>query len=139
MVGRYFPKPLMGFYEPTMWRSIEERAMRLQCCDDCGAWQYPPAPACVECLSEAMTWKSLRGEGTILSWVIFHRQYLDTYPAPYNVVSVRLKEGPILTSNLVGPEPEGSWIGAEVRMVYSEFPDGTVLPRFELVGARVAP
>lgn len=138
MAKRYFPKPLMGFYEPPMWQSIADHAMSLQCCDACGAWQYPPAPACVECLSEQLTWKPLSGEGEILSWIVFHRQYLETYPAPYNVVSVRLKEGPILTSNLVGAKPEGSWIGAHVRMVYTDFPDGSVLPRFELADAPAA-
>jgi uncharacterized OB-fold protein len=130
-----FPRPLMGFYDPPMWESIRAKAMRLQRCRACGSFQYPPAPACVDCLCEDLDWTALSGRGTILSWVIYHRQYLDSYPAPYNVVTVRLEEGPLFTSNLVGPEPEGSWIGAPVRLLYVEFPDGGVLPRFELATA----
>ena len=132
MTEHFFPKPLMGFFDPPMWESIAAKAMKLQCCRACGAFQYPPAPACVECLSEELEWKALSGEGEILSWVVYHRQYFEAYPAPYNVVSVRLKEGPILTSNLVGAEPEGSWIGASVRLIYTDFQDGSVLPLFEL-------
>lgn len=106
--------------------------MRLQRCRHCGAYQYPPAPACMECLSEYLDWTPITGRGTIVSWVIYHRQYLEQYPAPYNVIAVKLEEGPLFTSNLAGPEPEGSWIGAAVKLTYVDFPDGSVLPRFEL-------
>ena len=64
--------------------------------------------------------------------MVFHRQYLPAYPAPYNVVAVRLDEGPLMVSNLEGPVPEGSWIGRRVRLTYAEMPDGAVLPRFVL-------
>jgi hypothetical protein len=37
-----------------------------------------------------------------------------------------------MISNLQGRTPQGSWIGAAVRLVYATMPDGTVLPRFEL-------
>ena len=72
------------------------------------------------------------GQGTILSWEIFHRQYLPAYPAPYNVIAVRLAEGPVMISNLEAPHPDGTWIGREVHMVYVDMPDGAVLPRFIL-------
>jgi len=67
-----------------------------------------------------------------MSWVIFHRTYLPAYPAPYNAITVRLDEGPVMVSNLEGPTPAGSWIGERVRLCYSVMPDGMVLPRFEL-------
>lgn len=135
MSTQSFPRPLMGFYDQPMWESIHAKAMRLQRCRACGSFQYPPAPACVDCLGEELDWVPLSGEGVIASWVVYHRQYLDHYPAPYNVITVRLKEGPLFASNLVGPWPTGSWIGAAVRLVYVDFPDGTVLPRFALAGS----
>jgi uncharacterized OB-fold protein len=63
---------------------------------------------------------------------VFHRQYLQAYPAPYNVIAVRLDEGPVMISNLQGDAPDGSWIGRRVRLVYAEMPDAAVLPRFTL-------
>jgi len=126
------PPAVMGLYDRPMWDSIRARGMRLQRCRGCGALQYPPAPGCVACGSEELDWAPVSGEGTILSWVIFHRQYLPAYPAPYNVVAVRLAEGPVMISNLEGPAPEGSWIGHPVRLCYVEMPDGTILPRFGL-------
>lgn len=128
------PPCVMGLYDRPMWQSIEARQMALQCCDACGTWQYPPAPGCTTCGAETLTWTALSGRATILSWVVFHRQYLPAYPPPYNAIGVRLAEGPVMISNLEGAPPEGSWIGRAVTLRYVGMPDGAVLPRFTLAG-----
>lgn len=128
------PKPVQGLYDTPMWEGIRTRGMKLQRCQSCGAWQYPPGPGCHACLSEELEWTPVSGEGAILSWAIFHRQYLSAYPAPYNVIAVRLAEGPVMISNLEGDQPDGSWIGQKVRLTYADMPDGVVLPRFALAG-----
>lgn len=129
------PPAVRGLYDRPMWDSIAARQMRLQCCGACHAWQYPPGPGCSVCGAEAMTWTPISGRATILSWVVFHRQYLPAYPAPYNAIAVRLAEGPVMISNLEGEKPEGSWIGRPVTLTYTDMPDGAVLPRFVLDGA----
>jgi uncharacterized protein len=126
------PSPVMGLYDAPMWASIRAGSMQLQQCDDCGKVLYPPGPVCPHCLSSNLTWKPVSGRGKIISWVIFHRTYLPAYPEPYNVIAVQLADGPLLMSNLEGPEPEGNWIGRSVRMTYATMPDGFVLPRFVL-------
>lgn len=126
------PQPVMGMYDALMWQSIRDGALKLQHCACCGTVLYPPAPVCPHCLSSELEWKPVSGRGTVLSWVVFHKTYLDAYPAPYNVIAVRLDEGAVLVSNLEAPLPEGSWIGKKVKMVYSTMPDGFVLPRFVL-------
>ncbi|MGE0717957.1 MAG: Zn-ribbon domain-containing OB-fold protein [Alphaproteobacteria bacterium] len=127
-----FPEPVLGLYDKPMWESIRGRGMRLQCCRGCGAWRYPPGPICPKCLSLDYDWKPVSGGGKVLSWVVFHRQYLPAYPQPYNVIAVQLDEGPIMISNLEGESPDGSWIGARVAMTYAEDGSGGVLPRFRL-------
>ena len=52
----------------------------------------------------------MSGRGTIMSWVTFHRQYFDDFPPPYNAVAVRLVEGPIVVTNLIGTAPSESWM-----------------------------
>ena len=126
------PRPVLGLYDRPMWDSISARRMCLQRCRACASWQYPPGPGCVSCGSEDQEWTPLSGHATILSWEVFHRQYLPAYPAPYNVIAVRLAEGPAMISNLEGLQPGGSWIGKAVRLVYADMPDGAVLPRFIL-------
>jgi uncharacterized OB-fold protein len=81
-------------------------------------------------LSTELEWRALSGQGSIISWVVFHKSYLDAYPAPYNVIAVRLAEGPVMISNLESPLPEGSWIDKPVRMTYVTMADELVLPRF---------
>jgi len=128
------PPPVVGLYDEPMWQTIRARAMELQRCAACGRTQYPPAPACTHCGSDRLEWTKLSGAGTIVSWVVFHKTYLPAYPAPYNVIAVRLREGPIMVSNLEAPVPEGSWIGKTVALDYATMPDGLVLPRFRLAG-----
>ncbi len=130
------PAPVMGLFDQPMWESIKERKWKLQCCRQCGSWQYPPGPGCPECLSVDLGWKALSGQGKIISWTVYERHYLPAYPAPYNVIAVQLAEGPVVMSNLTGPTPQGTWIGKEVMLVYETMPDGVVLPRFRLKGSQ---
>ena len=122
----------MGFFDKPFWESIRERALRIQNCRNCGAFRYPPGPTCPDCLSTDHDWIAISGRGEILSWVVFHRGYLPAYPPPYNVIAVRLDEGPTIVSNLEGETPRESWIGARVSLIYATMPDGAILPRFIL-------
>lgn len=126
------PKRINGYYDKPMWDSIASRDMRLQRCGHCGHVRYPPAAICPQCLSDEAEWAPVSGRGEILSWAVFHRGYLPAYPPPYNVIAVRLEEGPIMIGNLEGDVPEGTWIGRPVQMRYATMPDGVVLPRFAL-------
>lgn len=109
-------QPIRGFYDRPMWNEMESGNFTVQQCTQCEAYRYPPGPACPACGSLDHRWKSADGGGEILSWVIFHRQYFEDHPAPYNSVAVRLDEGPIVITNLTGPEPAGSWIGKRVQI-----------------------
>lgn len=126
------PPRVEGLHDGPMWTLLKETGrLHLQCCSGCGAWRYPPGPCCPMCLSPESAWRPVSGRGEVLSWVVFHKQYLPEYPAPYNVVAVRLAEGPILISNLVAL-PEGPVIGRRVSMVAVQMADGVTLPRFEM-------
>jgi uncharacterized OB-fold protein len=105
-------------YDRPMWESMQRGRLELQSCAACGRFRYPPGPACPHCGSLDYRWKAVAGRGSILSWVVFHRQYFEDHPPPYNAVAVALDEGPIIVSNLVGEEPAGSWIGAKVMLDY---------------------
>lgn len=125
-------RAVISLYDEPMWRSIRAHGMALQKCRSCGVFRYPPAPLCSTCLAMEYDWQPLSGAGTILSWVIFHRQYLENFVPPYNVVAVRIAEGPILISNLVGRVPEGSWIGHAVELCYTADGAGEVIPKVRL-------
>lgn len=127
------PPRVIGFYDEPMWRLTKERKrLHLQCCASCGTWRYPPGPVCQSCLSPDSEWKPVTGGGELLSWIVFHRQYLPAYSPPYNVIAVRLDEGPIIISNLIGDVRQDRLIGRRVRLKVVEMDDGVALPRFEL-------
>lgn len=121
-------RPVLSMYDLPLWESIRARKMSLQCCSDCQKFWYPPAPVCPHCLSLNFQWKAVTGTGEILSWVIFHRQYFDDFPPPYNVIAVKLTEGPIFLTNLVGDLPDGGWIGKPICIEYKTRANGDVLP-----------
>jgi uncharacterized OB-fold protein len=118
-----YAEPVITLYDAPMWESMARERMALQKCSRCGAFRYPPGPICPECTSLDYSWTEVSGAGRILSWVVFHRQYFEDYPPPYNVIAVRLAEGPIVVSNLVGAAPSGSWIDAPVAITYRRHRD----------------
>lgn len=126
------PQPHMGLYDETMWQSVRDHRMSLQKCSECGTFRYPPGPCCPKCLSDRHEWTAISGDAKIVSWVVFHKKYLPAYPAPYNVIAVRLAEGPVMVSNLEGTQPDHSSIGAAVKIQYVTMADGFTLPRFKL-------
>jgi uncharacterized OB-fold protein len=64
---------------------------------------------------------------------MFRKGYLPEYPAPYNVIAVRLDEGPTMISNLTeDPEDGAGLIGSRVRIEIVAMGDGVPLPRFTI-------
>ena len=127
------PPRILGLYDAPFWDHMKETGvMRLQRCSQCGTFRYPPGPACQECLSPDYQWSAVSGKGELMSWIMFRKQYLPAYPAPYNVIAVKLEEGPIIISNLVEDTGQDRLIGRPVRLVLVAMDDGVTLPRFEL-------
>lgn len=119
------PSPRRDPLERIYWDHVARHELRLQCCNDCGAMRYPPAPVCPDCGSNAADWQAISGAGEVVAWTIFHRSYFPGLPAPYAVVSVRTAEGPLLVGNLTGSIPPS--VGLAVRAVFcpAHFEDGT--------------
>lgn len=127
------PTRVLGLYDIPFWEHMQQgEQMKLQCCSECDTWRYPPGPVCQKCISPDYEWKPVSGGGELLSWAVFHKQYLSAYPAPYNVIAVRLDEGPTIISNLIDPVDGGGLIGRRVQLQLDQMDDGVVLPRFKL-------
>src|SRR5690606_34795096 len=112
------PPRVLSLYDEPVWQPMkDDRRIHLECCRTCDTMRYPPGPTCHACLSPHGEWKPVSGGGEVLSWVTFHKQYLADYPAPYNVIAVRLDEGPTLISNLIEDPKDGDRpIGRRVRL-----------------------
>ena len=82
-------------YAGQFWEFTKSKELRLQRCAECGKFRWPPSPTCDRCLSEAFAWTQSAGRGTLLSWVIFRRQYFHEYPSGHHTAIVELDEGPL--------------------------------------------
>jgi uncharacterized OB-fold protein len=126
-----YDKPLPEITELTQgfWDHTRAGRLAVQACTHCGDVHFPASPVCPKCLSEAQEWRPVCGRGRLESWVEYHRAYWPGFAGelPYRVCLVRLEEGPLMVSNLVG---EAAEIGDEVRVVFEKVTDAVTLPKF---------
>jgi uncharacterized OB-fold protein len=128
------PLPRVTSLNQKFWDLTRRSIFSLQTCSDCGHQHVPESPVCPRCLSPNQDWRAASGQGTLESWVDFHRAYWEGFKMelPYRVCLVRLAEGPLFVSNLVG-EQGRLRIGAAVRVVFKPATEAIVLPTFSLV------
>ena len=127
------PLPKVDDSNAPHWQGAKAREVRVQKCSDCARLRYPPARHCAACLSEASAWVALSGKGEVWSHCTFHRAYFKGFEPelPYTVVLVKLDEGPLLYSNLLGVPREAVRIGMRVRAAFEDVADGVALVKFK--------
>lgn len=128
------PLPKIDSLNQGFWENCQAGKLSVQHCKACGDMRYPPSPVCPRCLSADQDWRVVSGDGTLESWVDFHRAYWDGFAGdlPYRVCLVRLAEGPVMVSNLVGPSDNAA-IGAAVGVVFDAVTPEVTLPKFKMV------
>jgi uncharacterized protein len=127
------PLPKIDALNKPFWDAAGKKRLMVQHCPACNDMRFPPSPVCPKCLSPNQDWKDASGRGTLESWVDFHRAYWPGYAddLPYRVCLVRLEEGPLLVSNLVG-ESDTAKLGAAVQVVFEQVSEAVTLPKFVL-------
>ena len=127
------PLPKIDELNRGFWDNARAGILSVQHCKACGDTRYPPSPVCPKCLSPDQDWLAVSGKGTLESWVDFHRAYWDGFKGdlPYRVCLVRLAEGPVMVSNLVGPS-DNARLGAPVEVVFDAVTEDVTLPKFKM-------
>jgi uncharacterized protein len=118
--------------DPTtapFWRAAREHRLLVQRCRPCGTHQFYPRPFCLSCLAEDPEWVEASGHATVYSKTTVRIPVIPEMTPPYVVAVVTLDEGPRLTTNLIGDEPE---IGDRVTVTWRERADLPPLPVFRL-------
>ena len=114
------------------WEACKRGELQLQCCDDCGQYQFYPRVICSHCGSDKVSWKSASGKGRIRSFTIVRRGISKAYEAPYVVALVELAEGPTMMTNIVACEPEQVRVGAAVTVDFEAWSEEVTMPVFRL-------
>ena len=126
------PLPQPSIETEPFWAGVQERKLLMPRCDACGTVAFPPTVACMKCSGTAFTWTAMSGNGTVYSFVVYHRVYHPAYAdkVPYVVAVIDLDEGPRIISNITEvPIPEVA-CDMPVRVVYAEQRDGYLIPKF---------
>jgi uncharacterized OB-fold protein len=112
-------KPILGVYEKPFWDWIQKRELRLQSCEN-GHYRFPAGPCCPDCDSTEFSWEKVSGDGRLVSWTVFHRQYFPGLPLPYTVVCGALAEGPLVIANLIGAAGAELKLDMPLRIVFED-------------------
>lgn len=117
------------------WEALARGEFDVPWCSGCDKHVWPPRSHCVSCFAPVGGWRALSGQGTVYSFSILRKG------APgfegvgeYVVAYVDLDGGPVVVSNIVGPDALEVEIGDRVGIVESGTTDGIGAARF----ARVA-
>ena len=128
------PLPKIDPLTAPFWELARRNILALQSCCACGDVHLPPSPVCPKCLSAEQEWKPAAGYGVLEAYGEFHRAYWGGFAddLPYSSAIIRLDEGPLMASNLVGSQ-ERAKVGAKVVVRFDQVTETLTLPRFEIV------
>jgi uncharacterized OB-fold protein len=128
------PLPLLDDASAPHWEAAARGELRIQRCEPCGHWRFPPRPLCPRCRSDGVEWRAVSGRGTVYSFVVVHGPVLPAFAerVPFAVVLVELEEDPQLrlVGNLLDVPPERVRIGMPVTVDFEAVGEGVVLPQW---------
>jgi uncharacterized OB-fold protein len=94
------PNRTLGPGHDQFWEWCGRGELRLQRCESCGRIAWPVVEACEHCGGAGFAWAPMSGQGRIVSWCTFERDYYaGLLPLPWNTILVELDEGPLFISN----------------------------------------
>jgi uncharacterized OB-fold protein len=132
-----FPaRPVPPVTEDTRhwWDQTRERRLTVQSCRACHAVQFYPRCLCVACGSFEVELVPASGRGTVYSRTVLSTSpNPDFFVTPYVVALVRLEEGPVVLTNIVGTGASDVQCDDPVAVTWDAMPDGRHLPLFTLV------
>lgn len=112
------------------WDATRERRLLIQRCTGCGNHQHYPRPLCTKCGSADLAWDEAAGSAVVYSCTTVHRAPVPVPATPYVVALVRLAEGPVLLTNIVGCDPDDVRCDLPVMLTWEAVEDGRNVPLF---------
>ncbi|HDN83343.1 MAG TPA: Zn-ribbon domain-containing OB-fold protein [Candidatus Altiarchaeales archaeon] len=106
---------------PLHWRLIPHRYNLIGTeCTNCKEKFFPPRNICPKCRRKGSIREfKFSGEGEIYSYTVIHASPEGfEFQKPYVIAIVKLKEGPLLLSQIVDCDPEDVAIGKKVEKVF---------------------
>ena len=131
--GPFLPTraPHRNLETAAFWDGCAAGRLVLPRCDECGELIWYPRRFCPFCSSRSVTYVDVSGRGTVYTFTIMRRgdgPFRDK--APYVLAYVRLDEGPVVMTNIVGVDPGLVRIDQPVQVVWEPAGEADQIPRF---------
>jgi uncharacterized OB-fold protein len=131
------PNRTLGPGHDTFWDWCNKGELRLQRCTACSEMCWPVVQTCECCGNDQFVWDRMSGNGKIVSWCTFERDYYnDVLPIPWETILVELEEGPLFISNPHGFTWQDISFNLSVKLTFIESEDKAgsfMLPVFSRV------
>lgn len=126
-------RPNITAVNRPFWEGCGQGELRIQRCASCARLRYPAGPICPNCLSADTKWECVSGDGTVFSFVVFHRAYHPSREGkvPYAVALIELAEGPIMLSNVVDADLSTLAVGQPVKVAFDRVDQDLTIPVFK--------
>lgn len=126
------PLPLVDAINKPFWDAAARHELVVQKCMGCSRHQYPPLVLCPDCSSE-FEWVAASGRAELYTFTIIHLVFHPAFAeeVPYNVAVVKLAEGPLFITNIVGMADEDLEIGLPLEVIFEDVDEGVSIPKFK--------
>ena len=127
--------PVITESNKAFWEAARRHELVAYRCLNCGAL-YSQQVDCTACGSPRMEWVKVSGKGEVFTFCIYHQPFHPAWEddIPYNVAYVKLEEGPLLMTNIVGCDNKDIYIGMPVEVIFEDVAAEVTLPKFKPAG-----
>jgi hypothetical protein len=130
------PLPVPDETSAPYWAAAAEHELTLPRCSHCHEFTFPPDSTCPNChsMDPQFTFEPVSGAGTVRTWTVIRRSFLQGFDTPFLLVDVQLDEQPavrLIGRLLEGPETPLN-TGDRVAIAFEDLAPGISVPAFSL-------
>lgn len=107
------------------WEAAARGVLLLPRCRACGQVHWHPRAQCPACRCDDLAWIEATGGGVLHTFTLVRRPGETTLLA-----YVRIDEGPLLLTNIVGADADALHIGMALQVDFRTTPEGRTAPVF---------
>ena len=120
------PDRLLSTPHDAFWQWCEQGELRIQKCTACGELCWPTTEACEACGGASFDWEKMSGEGSVVSWCTFEKDYYQgAFPMPWTNILVALAEGPWFLSEAGNFAADELAPGLPVKLAFKRCTDSS--------------
>ncbi|MBK6663565.1 MAG: Zn-ribbon domain-containing OB-fold protein [Thermoflexaceae bacterium] len=114
------------------WDAAREHRLRLQRSRKTGTYIHYPRAVSPFGADDELTWEDVSGRGHVWSYTVARRATAPQFEAdvPYVIAIVELEEGPHMTANIIGCDPDTVRVGLPVEAAFVDVTPEVTLVQF---------